>query len=299
MLNPVQATIPSVVPTTSPVPSPIVKPINVMDYGAKGDGSTDDTAAIQRAIDFASNGSDGTIIVPDGTFLINADTSIKMKSNTHLRLSNNATLKAKANKNQNYGVITINGVHNASVAGGKIIGDRLIHTGTSGEWGMGIKILGSSNIYIATIAISNCWGDGIYVSQGSGILYSQYVTIENVKLDNNRRQGISVISAKDLIIKDSTASNTNGTAPQYGLDLEPNSTIEFLQNILIDNFHTENNAGFGIGINLREKYNIVPKSNVNNIIIKGYTNSGNTRGITPRVVDVYMNKYEYDIKILP
>lgn len=42
--------------------------INVLDYGAKGDGKTDDTDAIQAAIDFAANG--GTIHIPRGTYLI-------------------------------------------------------------------------------------------------------------------------------------------------------------------------------------------------------------------------------------
>lgn len=42
--------------------------INVRDFGAKGDGSSDDTAAIQAAIDTAENG--GTITIPRGTYMI-------------------------------------------------------------------------------------------------------------------------------------------------------------------------------------------------------------------------------------
>ncbi len=42
--------------------------INVLDFGAKGDGKTDDTEAIQNAINFAANG--GTINIPRGTYLI-------------------------------------------------------------------------------------------------------------------------------------------------------------------------------------------------------------------------------------
>lgn len=42
--------------------------INVVDFGAKGDGATDDTLAIQRAINFAANG--GTINIPRGTYLV-------------------------------------------------------------------------------------------------------------------------------------------------------------------------------------------------------------------------------------
>lgn len=42
--------------------------INVADFGAKGDGVTDDTAAIQAAIDSAENG--GVIQIPRGTYMV-------------------------------------------------------------------------------------------------------------------------------------------------------------------------------------------------------------------------------------
>jgi hypothetical protein len=44
--------------------------VNVKDYGAAGDGSADDTAAIQSAIDSASYGA--TVAFPAGTYLVSA-----------------------------------------------------------------------------------------------------------------------------------------------------------------------------------------------------------------------------------
>ncbi|MCX7765540.1 MAG: glycoside hydrolase family 55 protein, partial [Candidatus Sumerlaeia bacterium] len=46
--------------------------INVKDFGAIGDGKTDDTKAFQTALDTASGKDEigGTVFVPQGTYLI-------------------------------------------------------------------------------------------------------------------------------------------------------------------------------------------------------------------------------------
>ena len=56
--------------------------VSVKDFGAVGDGATDDTAAFQRALDsLAEKG--GTVFVPQGTYLIK----------THIRVPNSVTLE--------------------------------------------------------------------------------------------------------------------------------------------------------------------------------------------------------------
>src|SRR4029450_759062 len=51
---------------------------NVRDYGAKGDGKTLDTAALQNAIDACNRDGGGTVLVPAGTFHIG---TVELKSN--------------------------------------------------------------------------------------------------------------------------------------------------------------------------------------------------------------------------
>ena len=63
---------------------------NVRDYGAKGDGATKDTAAIQRAIDDANAAGGGEVLLPKGTYLCG---SVFLKSGVDFHLAEGATLK--------------------------------------------------------------------------------------------------------------------------------------------------------------------------------------------------------------
>jgi len=57
---------------------------NIRDFGAKGDGITLDTVAVQRAIDACAKDRGGTVWVPAGVFVIG---TIEMKSNVTLHIA--------------------------------------------------------------------------------------------------------------------------------------------------------------------------------------------------------------------
>lgn len=220
--------------------------VDVRDFGAKGDGMADDTSAIQKAVDQTGSRVGVKVYIPDGIYLINPEISINLPSNVKLHLADNAVLKAKATTEANHEIINITNVNNVEVSGGSIIGDRKARTGKSGEWGHGIKIMGSSNVKISDISISDCWGDGVYIGSTNRQGFCQDVSIEKFQIDNCRRNGLTIISGKNVTIANGIISNTKGTDPQAGLCLEPNDQSEFMQNILIDKLTTINNGGFGI-----------------------------------------------------
>lgn len=66
-------------------------PVNVLDFGAVGDGLTNDTAAIQAAIDYAH--TNGGIVWFNGTFAINSTLTI----GANVRLCGPAVIKQTAN----------------------------------------------------------------------------------------------------------------------------------------------------------------------------------------------------------
>ena len=72
--------------------SPQTGVYNIMDYGATGDGKTDDASAIQKAINTCSEAGGGTVLVPSGhTFLCGP---FKLASYVELQLAPNSRLLA-------------------------------------------------------------------------------------------------------------------------------------------------------------------------------------------------------------
>lgn len=67
---------------------------NILDFGAKGDGKTLNTQAIQQAIDAAYDRKGGTVLIPEGRFLSG---SLVMKDHVHLMLKANAVLLGSTN----------------------------------------------------------------------------------------------------------------------------------------------------------------------------------------------------------
>lgn len=63
---------------------------NIKDFGAKGNGKTINTKAINAAIDSCNAAGGGTVIVPKGVFVTG---SVVLKSNVHLYLEQGAVIK--------------------------------------------------------------------------------------------------------------------------------------------------------------------------------------------------------------
>jgi Glycosyl hydrolases family 28 len=77
---------------------------NIRDFGAKGDGKTLDTAALQAAIDACNKDQGGTVLVPAGVFVIG---TVEMKSNVTLHIAAQGKLLGSTDGKQYHAVDAI------------------------------------------------------------------------------------------------------------------------------------------------------------------------------------------------
>ena len=218
------------------------KSLNVTSTGAVGDCTKDSTSAFQAAVAAVVRLGGGTVYVPPGCYLINAvPTGIVLDSNVSLRLDSGAILKTIPNSSPNYSLITVWNKSNVNISGGTLMGDRDHHTGSSGEWGFGIDIRGSSHVVVENVVSRDFWGDGFYVGSSAANGASQNITLRSCVGENNRRQGLSMTGVNGALIDGCTFSDTAGTAPEAGIDLEPD-TGDTLENVRITGCYFRNNT---------------------------------------------------------
>jgi len=113
------------------------------------------------------------------------------------------------------------------------------------EWRHCLSIRSCSDVRVAGLTLAESGGDGIYLGVAKAGVTNTDVVIRDVVCDANHRQGISVISAENLLIEDCVLKDTSGTAPQAGIDFEPNHPSEKLVHCVMRNCVTQNNAGDG------------------------------------------------------
>lgn len=138
-----------------------------------------------------------------------------------------------------------------------IIGSKLESTVIT-EQCHGIAIRFGAKIRLENINSNLNRGDGLYIGNSQIESYKDYspsgIEVVNCIFDSNHRQGSSITRANGVKYSKCQFTNTNGTAPQSGLDIEPNA-IDLSQytdcnykceNISIDSCYFANNSGNGL-----------------------------------------------------
>ena len=111
------------------------------------------------------------------------------------------------------------------------------------EWRYALSLLGAVRVKVENMSFVESGGDGICLGREA-----QDIVIRKCRCVENHRQGISVCSAKNLLIEDCLLANTSGTAPSAGIDFEPDHARHRISNCVMRNCRIEGNRGKGIDI---------------------------------------------------
>lgn len=188
---------------------------NVKDYGAVGNGSASDTAAIDRAITAANAAGGGTVRFPSGTY--RSPKSIHMKSNVTLQLDAGATImgakgagydKPEPNPNDKYQDYGHSHFHNAMIWGDRLTDIGFVGSGTidgggalitgnpdSGEADKIISLTRCENLTVSGIKLRR-GGHFAMLINGCKNVVSDRLTIDTA----SDRDGWNVISTTNVTI---------------------------------------------------------------------------------------------------
>jgi parallel beta-helix repeat protein len=240
------------------------KIVSITDFGAKPDGITSNTVAIQNAIDKVNENGGGVVLVPDGKFLTGV---IHLKSNVEFHLADRALLLGSA-KRIDYGpkdasaLIVATNQQNVSITGkGEINGqgDELIkdiyvmlNAGTleDKEWKTYnpwhqmrpeernrpkiIYFVHCDNIQLKGITLKNglCWVQDF--TECSNILIDS-INVESNTFWNN--DGIDLVDCKNARITHCFINSDDD-----GICLKSSNRNSFCENIIIANCTVRSSA---------------------------------------------------------
>jgi hypothetical protein len=202
--------------------------LDVRDFGATGDGITDDAPAVDRAIAAAAAAGRGTVALPPGTYL--AGSSIHMLSGVTLRLDAGSTILGsaargydppEANPNSAFQDFGHSHFHDAMIWGDRLTDVGFVGSGTidgGGHLTTGDPASGQADKIISLTRCDGLRVDGITLRRGGHFamlingcshVSSDHLTISTA----GDRDGWNVVSARNVRITNlDVASNDDALA---------------------------------------------------------------------------------------
>lgn len=257
----------------------------VRDFGAKADGTTNDTTALLAMI--AAMPSTGAVLsLPIGTYIIDASAlnGLLFSGKTNFKiLGNGATIKVKDGEacTGSYGMMYF-----ASCTDGYV--DNLILDANranrspnvaspAGAYSLAVTD-SCARLHFKNIRSINSVIDAYTVytaAKATAASYPTDITFDQCIADNALRNGFSAIDSLRLTIKGGRYVNTTGATngPEAGIDIEPDAGASTGNtDITIEDVEVSGNAGVGIGF-----YGATANPNTN-VVIRNIRGKSNAEG---------------------
>lgn len=241
---------------------------SVASFGAKGDGTTDDTAALQAAID--SVGAGVVLRFEPRVYRIAGDRGLRLRDGLRLDLAG-ATLSAANVDGARCRILDASGTRNVAISGGTLVGSRA----GAPEWGVGILASDADDLTIEDVTLRDFYFDGILLTGNRGC---RRVRIRRVVAENNRRTGLAIPAGEDVTVEDSTFRGSRGQSPQAGANCEPNAGGE-VRGVVFRRSTFEGNAGVGLYMHRALGLTVADVTAEDNVV------RGNDQGVVASGVD--------------
>jgi polygalacturonase len=284
---------------------------NVRNYGAKGDGVTLDSPAIDKAIQAAAQAGGGTVYLPPGTYLSG---TIHLASNIHLLIDMGATILAAPQSMNAYdepepwqgtayqdgghtyfrnSLIYGEGLTNIAITGLGMINGSALSAGDGkqgeasgyGDWqhprqgASDVKLPRLGNKAIALKLCRNVVLRDVTIFRGGhfAVLTTgcDNMTVDNVTMDTNR-DGIDIDCCRNVMVSNCRINSPNDDA------LCPKSSFALGRNVICENMTFVNCmvSGFEVGTLLDGTMKPRANGNGNGRIKFGTEANGGFRNVT-------------------
>lgn len=233
--------------------------VNVDDFGAKGDGHSDDTDAINAALAKAGGSiveftagktyrvrgmkgnNTGGIAVPDGSHIAGNRATIKLLDHQDQEVWQPCIFRLRESTG-----ITLEGL--------TLDGNRQKNhpPNTDGDGGgNNIQLESARDIRFINVISRNASTDGLYPTDawainGGSKEPTTGLHCQGCIFTENNRQGLSIISLRDADFTDCEFSKTAGKAPQAGVDFENNWPHQVAEEISFTKCRMTENKTFGV-----------------------------------------------------
>jgi hypothetical protein len=193
--------------------------VSVKDFGAVGDGVTDDTAAIQAALDYAAI-SEGLVTVPEGTY----------KTTSQLTMASGVGLSGEGRRNASIikAYHTDAAILNLKGSGFCIVKDIYLTTDSTlyPKTGMALgrsSAASAGNHHIENVKIQGYFDAAVFYSIASEVNVINNLYLWNLGGASSAKYGFYTSKADDLSV-DSFVTSTNLVANVTGLNIVNSSS---------------------------------------------------------------------------
>lgn len=262
---------------------------NASWFGAKGNGVTNDTPALQAAIN-ALPPEGGFLHIPVTNAFYSLETGglwLSDRSNIHIS-STHAILKIKAGvpdtpklqdstyttADNNFTLLYLQNCTNMSIEGLQLNGNISSRTAyaASETWQSCLKIKGCTNVVVRDCFITEGMTDGITVTatyQTTPVreaFVSKNILIDSCTVTKCRRNNISLIAQDGVTVSNcivDEAGTIQGISPKCGIDVEPNPNWGLTsQNIVLRGNTVKRSAGaYQISFGGAQQHNMLVEGN--------------------------------------